>query len=690
MTLRLLDGRITMRGGGYGPPVAVLPAQDGLSVLVVEAEGRILSASREDTNRSSAVVLAEFDLQAVAARRHPDDDTLLVLEAGDDARLLRVNLALETIEPVAEGLAHPVAFVVEPTTRQAVILERPATGPRLVAIDIDSGAQVVIGAAADATALVAAPPGAGAGVIVASGGTGSTSLRSLAGLPDVAGPVIGLETRALAMWGSLLLAVTTTGVEAIEWGLPDGVLPITVPLGPAFVRGWLVAEINPLAAGIAPADVELVVDEGVLAASISAGIEAPAPSGARRVRLVTGPVPGEYHLTARRKSDGARLGQARFRVTRHWPDREIGPPVAITGKAQHFMMWGGGPNGPQNLGNHKAPDDWRVAVVLVSTTNKRLPADLTAMKQLWEDRLLHAAVSARNYYQEVSFRNTAAGPGSPAGTTISMTTPIFTLDLENGWGDYFEQPQDKGNWRGWDPQQTAKSAIAGAFCDMLDRTGQGNVLEKIDAVLFVVQTATEHLSIVGTKLALPMYVWPQASRTDFYRKTQLPGGPTTWTFGQKPIIFMPSHTPSKMPAAQKMQSVNHTHILCHELGHTLGCGDLYDRGDFTAEVAARTVGALDLMDNDATLPHFSLPNRMRLGWIGANWIERFDFSVNATPKTVTLQAAETLARTGPPPGRVAGIEVRVRDGWNYYFEYRRLQPGQIGDQSLTSISAAAQ
>jgi M6 family metalloprotease-like protein len=278
-----------------------------------------------------------------------------------------------------------------------------------------------------------------------------------------------------------------------------------------------------------------------------------------------------------------------------------------------------------------------------------------------------------------------------------MTTPIFTLDLDKGWGDYFEQPKNKGNWRGWDPQQTGITAIVGAFCDMLDRTGQGLILDQMDAVVFVVQTATENLSVVGTKLALPMYVWPQATRSQFYRRTQHAGGPTTSTYVDKPIVFMPSHTPSKIPSTQKIQQVSHTNILCHELGHTLGCGDLYNSGDFSGEVAARTVGALDLMDNDSNLPHFSLPNRMRLGWIGANWIERFDFSVNSASKNVTLQAAETLKRTGPPPGRVAGIEIRVREGWNYYFEYRRQQPAppapqlpQIGDQSLTSISAAGQ
>ena len=72
-------------------------------------------------------------------------------------------------------------------------------------------------------------------------------------------------------------------IEAIEWGLSDGVLPIVVPLGPAFTGGWFRAEIDPAAVGISSSDVELVIDEGPLAGSVSAGIEPPSPSDARRL-----------------------------------------------------------------------------------------------------------------------------------------------------------------------------------------------------------------------------------------------------------------------------------------------------------------------------------------------------------------------------------------------------------------------
>ena len=680
VTYRLMDRRITVRGSGYVSPVAVLPAPDGLSVLIAERSGLVFSAARDGASRGEAAVIATLENEIAAARLHPERGSLLIIEAGENARLLRVQLADGSTELIADGFTNPVSFVVDEDTAQAVILDRPADGARLVTVDLGTGAQTDLGTAPDVTALVTSPAVATAGVLFASGATGDLTLRSFDGSPDVPGPAVGGEVRALNRWGSLVLAITATSIEAIEWGLSDGLLPIDVPLGPAFVGGWFRAEIDPAAVGISSSDVELVIDEGPLAGSVSAGIEPPSPSGARRLRVLTGPRPGEFHLSAIRKSDGTRLGQARFRVTRHWPDREVGPPVVMTGKTQHFLMWGGGPNGPQNIGNHSAPADWRVGYVFVSTSEKRLPGDLTAMKKEWTDRLIAAGGnSVRNYYEEVSYGK----------TTVSHAGPIFTLDLEKGWGDYFEQPKNKDTWHGWDISQTGKEAIVGALCDMLADTGQGDVLEKMDAIVFVVETATESLSVVGTKLALPMYVWPVHTKSSYYRKIVLSDGVTTTASGKKSVIFMPSHAPGKIPATKKIRTTPFRNILCHELGHSLGCGDLYNTGDLPAEVEARTIGALDLMDQDNNLPHFSLPNRMRLGWIDANWIERVDFSVNAASRNVTLHAAELL-KSGPAAGRKAGIEIRIRDGWNYYFEYRRAQGGQVGDQMLNAIAGMGQ
>ena len=87
------------------------------------------------------------------------------------------------------------------------------------------------------------------------------------------------------------------------------------------------------------------------------------------------------------------------------------------------------------------------------------------------------------------------------------------------------------------------------------------------------------------------------------------------------------------------------------------------------------------MDKENPLPHLSMAFRMMLGWIPAGWIEPFNFQSMPPPvdQTVQLHPVELGA---PTAGRKSGIEVRLADGWNYYFEYRKEQAAQIGDRNL--------
>lgn len=131
---------------------------------------------------------------------------------------------------------------------------------------------------------------------------------------------------------------------------------------------------------------------------------------------------------------------------------------------------------------------------------------------------------------------------------------------------------------------------------------------------------------------------------------------------------------------------NRTYTLCHELGHNLGLADLHDAGDdYPAEVNARRPSGVDLMSTSGDLPHFSVANRVRLGWLDQNWLRKFDFSANPSGGSVVLQATETITGAGPSGGRAAGIEVPIMDDWSYFFEYRNEQPTQIGDQRLEGV-----
>ncbi|MFI6922279.1 hypothetical protein ACIBIZ_20235 [Nonomuraea spiralis] len=118
--------------------------------------------------------------------------------------------------------------------------------------------------------------------------------------------------------------------------------------------------------------------------------------------------------------------------------------------------------------------------------------------------------------------------------------------------------------------------------------------------------------------------------------------------------------------------------LSHELGHTLGLPDLYAFPGYTPDIAGRITGGWDLMAGSRnTLPHYSISNRMRMGWLDAGEVRLYDFKgAGGVNDLVTLHAAELGP---PPPGRVRTIEIRLADGWNYYVEYRAHQQGQGSD-----------
>jgi hypothetical protein len=130
--------------------------------------------------------------------------------------------------------------------------------------------------------------------------------------------------------------------------------------------------------------------------------------------------------------------------------------------------------------------------------------------------------------------------------------------------------------------------------------------------------------------------------------------------------------------------------LSHELGHNLGYPDLYTNANslYSADVQARDVTNYDLMSREGELPHMSIAQKMETGWVRPEWVMPFDFSRSTIPldQTVTLHPVELGA---PPSGQFNGVEVRIADGWNYYFEYRLGETGQIGDQLLGSNTDSA-
>jgi hypothetical protein len=253
--------------------------------------------------------------------------------------------------------------------------------------------------------------------------------------------------------------------------------------------------------------------------------------------------------------------------------------------------------------------------------------------------------------------------------------PVF---VNAGWGDVFNQKTPDDVNAGWLTKPTGYGTYAGAISDFFaDLPNGASFMALADTFLIVVRSGSDEPTDMGPSAAkLPTrYAWGHARQdVDFYSKTP---ATSTHTNFRRPVTVMTNVYPSGAPVR------NSTFTLCHEIGHTLGLADLYDaNNDYPAEINARQAGAVDLMGSSQKLPHFSLANRIRLGWADRAWLRRFDFSASPVGGSVVLQATETLTGAGPTAGRLAGIEVPISDDWSYLFEYRREQPGQIGDQQM--------
>jgi M6 family metalloprotease-like protein len=242
--------------------------------------------------------------------------------------------------------------------------------------------------------------------------------------------------------------------------------------------------------------------------------------------------------------------------------------------------------------------------------------------------------SSRTWYREVSFN------------IFDLSAQVFgPVSLSGSFDDYFN----------------ADGTPKGTYFQACFTAGDGTIdYNNFDTLLCVSQ------SVTGPPMKS---AWPYASIGNW--------GPYTTAEGNKNygVISMPN----------EWGTVGNREVFetfSHELGHNLGLGDQY-----TPSVPGRNAGGWEMMDADDPFPHFSIVHRMILGWVQAGWLQTFNFQSMAAPvdQTVILSPIENGA---PGGGRKAGVEIRIADGWNYYFEYRNGQASQIGDQGLPTNNRA--
>lgn len=685
--VRLLDGR-ERTFSGYSAPVCAIPLADGSSLAVVESSGAVLVAPADDADRVNAAVVTTLDAPPHVVARTLDGYGIIA-DQGDVLVAFDTRTG-ETTE-LCSGMTGATSLAIDGAANLAYAVVESAGGAdaTLVAADLTTGGT------ADELALlpsqghrVVSHP-ASSGILVIDP-TGVVHEHDSAGNPTGTTTDLGVAPAALTRWASLLLAVDGATLHAVEWALPESKIQLDLPLAPLFVHGYADVTFDAAAAGLDPAEVELVVLDGADAGKVSAAIEPLGPDGRSRRILFANWQTGEFLLAAQHLVSGDELGFVRFRVTALWPDDEVGPPIVSAPEhaAMTLMSWGGAGGLTGYLEPDPPPSRYRVAVVLVETNERAYGGDLASTVSTWTDYTIGAGVSARTYFEDVSYFNRPGPSGAGTGMTVELAGGrlLGPVAMDRGWGDLFKVRKESESFSGWSSKPTAPQELANAVSVwLMDQPDGHAIAASADAYVFVVRAASLTPTVIGTKLSPARFVWGHArfpeDGPNFTRKHP---ATSTLTQGPKPIVVMTDVYPVDEDGTPVKEHPEHT--LAHELAHTIRLDDLYDRGGLDATVVERLATHADLMATSATLPHLSMANRVRLGWVKRSALRRFDFRMSQTGGSVVLRAAGALTRDGAPAGEAAGIEVPIDDQKSYVFEYRRQAATTVGDKELDELT----
>ena len=658
-----LAGSATKHQQLTGTPVDIAGSKTLVAAVLDDGTAWTLDPDDPDTAAAQVATFAGVPSQIAVSRT----GTTVLAAIGGSGFVAPVATGTVT----TFGLPAGTTGVAILATRLAAAANDPGTGEsrlrRLGGFWLGSQSTPVAklgraGASADSTVVFGASPATNT-VVGWEPSTAVISTGDVAALPGTVVEAQGLADGRIVVLTDQVLAIVDSLADLTVSVPPT----ITTPGSPLFVASWVRLDYDLGTSGLSPTDISFAVpdgpDAGIVSHTRENGATDPSPI------LVAGGRLGTYKVVMIETATNTEIAAAEFTVTNDWDDADTGPSRMVTGRAGDFAGdsgWGGGPSTPQNLGDLTHTGSWDVLVMLVDTSTARWPAATLAQSRT--DALDHAINgftvggtnrSAKLYYDENSSNQLTLVPRN--GATFGP------VEMPNAWTSYFSQTVD-GMGNVTDDRWAPNGASWQAFLTQAINDGDVTTadLQAVDSVIFL------PFSPDASPAAGDRFAWPYG---DIGKQNMLLGTNVMTDQGQLACV--------QAPLDFFVHDGRHAHAtMSHELGHNLGLLDVYDSTSYTAEVSGRITSDWEMMAGSRNaLPHYSISNKMRMGWVPQAQLQLFNFSgAGGVDQNVTLHAAELGS---PPAGRVRGIEIRLGDGWNYYIEYRSEQSGFISDDVPT-------
>jgi M6 family metalloprotease-like protein len=619
-------------------------AATGTALATSTTGGRLLRMPLDATTKSSVLTSGVLVPAAVAARAGAAAGW--VLSAATPAQVLHVDFATGAATPLPIGLG-----------RARDLSWTDAAGTELAIADLD-GTIVVVDVADPAAAPVTLA-------------TGLDRVWSIDLVPGGGALVAGV--------GTTLCLVDLPVAPAVR---------LEMPLHPLYLSSWE-------RIGVSGADIDDLVFRvdppigGLVSASRDATFAA-RPS----VLLAASAVPGTYKLVAHDRITGDELAAGAFDVTDVWTGTD-GPPVSFVGEVgtdSPDPAWGGGdPFVPQNLSVTPVLGNRNVAVVLTETNDSTAlsAAAQATLRTEWTNEVFDGVMrggvleSSRRYWRDVS------------GNQMDLVNAgvVGPIRLANNWTDYGTNINaTTGQTDGWEAFGRAVVADLRTQNEARAAAGQPPVVDlmTVDSIVLVVR------SLPASGAMNPgRFVWPSATRPGGYQLTfevarqtfsvSFPWGSIDVTV---PIVrtiqmfTMPDDWETRESSGRVRGET-----VAHELGHNFGLPDEYARSKHAQwakdrDLASTTAAGASwsMMSWEEQFPQPTVVEKMMLGWVQAGHVRNLSFAtLGPVDEEVVLHASDLGA---PPAGRHSVAEVRIADGRNYYFEYRREQPTTLKDQDV--------